>query len=71
LAKVRTIIKRLGGGFGGKGQGRLDTAVALCAVKQGRPVKMLTDRAVDLVVTGMEGLIWKFPISYSFLFFYL
>jgi len=55
LAKINCVIKRLGGGFGGKGESKLSTPTALCAVKLGLPVKMLSEREIDLVVSGKRG----------------
>ena len=52
--KVRSVVRRMGGGFGGKeSQGNhLAVACSLAAVRSGRPCKMRYDRDDDMVITG-------------------
>jgi len=51
---VRVVVRRMGGGFGGKeSQGNaLAIACAIAAERTGRPCKMRYDRDDDMVVTG-------------------
>ncbi|MEM1101961.1 MAG: molybdopterin cofactor-binding domain-containing protein, partial [Pseudomonadota bacterium] len=51
---VRTEVRRMGGGFGGKeSQGNaLAVACAIAATRTGRPCKMRYDRDDDMVITG-------------------
>jgi len=55
ISNISVVCKRLGGGFGGKGNGSFDVAAALCAVKTGRPVKFQVDRDLDLLTTGKRA----------------
>ena len=52
--KVTTIVRRMGGGFGGKESNAswIAGAAALCAAKTGRPVKLRLPREVDMLTTG-------------------
>jgi CO/xanthine dehydrogenase Mo-binding subunit len=51
--RVRVVVPEVGGGFGGKEHfpDVLATAAAVAALKMGRPVRLLLDRAEDLRVT--------------------
>jgi xanthine dehydrogenase large subunit len=61
---VRVVVRRMGGGFGGKeSQGNaLAIACAIAAEKTGRPCKMRYDRDDDMVVTGKRH---DFRIDYE------
>jgi xanthine dehydrogenase molybdopterin binding subunit/xanthine dehydrogenase small subunit len=62
--KVVVQSPRMGGGFGGKetqGNG-IAALVAIAAVHTGRPVRMMLDRDVDMVVTGKRH---PFRIDYD------
>ncbi len=52
--KVTTVVRRLGGGFGGKESNASWVAAAAClaARRTGRPVKLRLPREVDMLATG-------------------
>lgn len=52
--RITAVVRRLGGGFGGKENNAswIAGAAALLASKTGRPVKLRLPREVDMVVTG-------------------
>ncbi|KAL4447705.1 hypothetical protein ABPG75_004924 [Micractinium tetrahymenae] len=51
---VEAVCRRVGGGFGGKATRNLPVAVAaaVAAVKTGRPVRLVQDRATDMRLNG-------------------
>lgn len=51
MTKVRVVGTALGGGFGGKLKTHLEPAVALLALKTGRPVKMVLTREEDMIAS--------------------
>jgi xanthine dehydrogenase large subunit len=52
--RVTTVVRRLGGGFGGKESNAswVAGAAALAAYKTGRPVKLRLPREIDMIATG-------------------
>ncbi|XP_061480984.1 xanthine dehydrogenase/oxidase [Rhineura floridana] len=52
--RIVVRVKRMGGGFGGKETRNviLSTAVAVAAVKTGRPVRCMLDRDEDMLISG-------------------
>ncbi|XP_031350920.1 xanthine dehydrogenase-like isoform X1 [Photinus pyralis] len=62
--KINVRVKRLGGGFGGKGRPSVLFAVpvALAAYRLGRPVRCMLDRDEDMLITGSRH---PFYIKYS------
>jgi xanthine dehydrogenase large subunit len=66
--KVRSICRRMGGGFGGKesqaAQGACISAVA--AQRFARPVKLRMDRSTDNLVTGKRHALWsEYDVGYD------
>jgi carbon-monoxide dehydrogenase large subunit len=57
LEDVRVVVPRVGGGFGGKGQGGIaDHVVTAAAARRlGRPVRFVEDRAANLVTMQGRG----------------
>lgn len=47
MAKVRAVVPRIGGGFGGKGSPTVQPLAAALALKTGKPVKMVLTRTED------------------------
>ena len=47
MAKVRAVVPRIGGGFGGKGGPTVQPLAAALALKTGRPVKLVLGRTED------------------------
>ena len=47
MAKVRAVVPRIGGGFGGKGSPSVQPLAAALALKTGKPVKMVLTRSED------------------------
>ncbi len=64
MADVRVVVRRMGGGFGGKeSQGNaLAIACAVVAQATGRPARMRYDRDDDMVITGKRH---DFRIGYD------
>uniref|UniRef100_A0A6J0V358 Xanthine dehydrogenase/oxidase n=1 Tax=Pogona vitticeps TaxID=103695 RepID=A0A6J0V358_9SAUR len=52
--RILVRVKRMGGGFGGKEtrSSIVSTAVAVAAVKTGRPVRCMLDRDEDMLISG-------------------
>ena len=52
--RVTTVVRRLGGGFGGKESNAswVAGAAALAAARTGRPVKLRLPREIDMIATG-------------------
>jgi len=63
-AQVTVVVRRMGGGFGGKETQAVlcAAAAALVAVKTGRPAKCRLDRDDDMVMTGKRH---DFEVSYD------
>ncbi|CAF3610866.1 unnamed protein product [Rotaria sp. Silwood1] len=61
---IKCLVKRIGGSFGGKDSRSVlpSIAVAVAAVKLGRPVRLNMERDVDMSVTGQRH---PFKISYK------
>ncbi len=47
MAKVRAVVPRIGGGFGGKGSPSVQPIAAALALKTGKPVKLVLTRTED------------------------
>ena len=47
MAKVRAVVPRIGGGFGGKGSPTVQPLAAALALKTGKPVKIVLSRTED------------------------
>ncbi|CAF0786586.1 unnamed protein product [Adineta steineri] len=64
VSHVQCHVKRMGGGFGGKESRSIAPCVALAvaAVKVGRPVRMNIERDVDMSITGQRH---PFKIHYK------
>ena len=64
MADVRVVVRRMGGGFGGKeSQGNaLAVACAVVAAMTGRPARMRYDRDDDMTITGKRH---DFRIGYD------
>ncbi|ESO98488.1 hypothetical protein LOTGIDRAFT_142910 [Lottia gigantea] len=66
--KVRVIVKRLGGAFGGKETQSSKNAgyAATGAIKYNRPVRIVLDRDDDMVMTGTRHpYLFKFKVGFS------
>ncbi|ESO85884.1 hypothetical protein LOTGIDRAFT_221063 [Lottia gigantea] len=66
--RVRVIVKRLGGAFGGKEShcGRFAGLAATAALKYNRPVRVVLDRDDDMVMTGTRHpFLFKFKVGFS------
>jgi len=64
MADVRVVVRRMGGGFGGKESqaNALAIAAAVVAQRTGRPARMRYDRDDDMVITGKRH---DFRIAYD------
>jgi CO/xanthine dehydrogenase Mo-binding subunit len=51
LTQVRVITQTLGGGYGSKLYGKLEPIAALLALKAGRPIRIVLDRADDFLMS--------------------
>jgi xanthine dehydrogenase large subunit len=66
--RVTAVVRRLGGGFGGKESNAswVAGAAALAAWKTGRPVKLRLPREVDMVATGKRhGFLYRYSVGFD------
>src|SRR5438552_5780120 len=66
--RVTTMVRRLGGGFGGKESNAswVAAAAALAAAKTGRPVKLRLPREIDMVATGKRhGFDYRYTVGFD------
>ena len=66
--RVTTVVRRLGGGFGGKESNAswFAAAAALGAAKTGKPVKLRLPREVDILVTGKRhGFDFRYTVGFD------
>ena len=66
--RVTTVVRRLGGGFGGKESNAswVAGAAALAAHKTGRPVKLRLPREIDMIVTGKRhGFEYRYTVGFD------
>lgn len=66
--RVTTVVRRLGGGFGGKESNAswVAAAAALAAAKTGKPVKLRLPREVDMVATGKRhGFDYRYTVGFD------
>jgi len=66
--RITTIVRRLGGGFGGKESNAswVAGAAAILSRKTGRPVKLRLPREIDMVATGKRhGFLIQYEIGYD------
>ena len=66
--RVTTVVRRLGGGFGGKESNAtwVAAAAALAANHTGRPVKLRLPREVDMVTTGKRhGFDYRYSVGFD------
>jgi xanthine dehydrogenase large subunit len=68
LNRVTTIVRRLGGGFGGKESNAswVAGAAAVAASKTGKPVKLRLPREIDMIATGKRhGYLMEYEAGYD------
>ena len=68
FSRVTTIVRRLGGGFGGKENNAswVAGAAALLAWKTGRPIKLRLPREVDMIATGKRhGFYVEYQVGFA------
>src|SRR5215216_1872516 len=66
--RVTTMVRRLGGGFGGKESNAswVAAAAALGAVKTGKPVKLRLPREIDIIATGKRhGFDYRYTVGFD------
>ncbi|CAH1792847.1 unnamed protein product [Owenia fusiformis] len=66
--RVRCHVKRIGGGFGGKGMcaEKFSTVAALAATKFNRPARLILDRQTDMCATGKRSRMYaKYKVGCS------
>jgi xanthine dehydrogenase large subunit len=66
--RVTTVVRRLGGGFGGKESNAswVAAATALAAAKTGRPVKLRLPREIDMIATGKRhGFAYRYTVGFD------
>jgi len=66
--RVTTVVRRLGGGFGGKESNAswIAGAAALAAAKTGRPVKLRLPRETDMLTTGKRhGFDYRYTVGFD------
>ncbi|MFZ5780357.1 MAG: xanthine dehydrogenase molybdopterin binding subunit [Pseudomonadota bacterium] len=66
--RVTTVVRRLGGGFGGKesNASSVAAAAALGAAVTGRPVKLRLPREIDMVTTGKRhGFEYRYTVGFD------
>ncbi len=66
--KITTVVRRLGGGFGGKESNAswVAGAAVLFAHLTGRPVKLRLPRETDMIATGKRhGFLYRYEIGYD------
>ena len=66
--RVTTVVRRLGGGFGGKESNAswVAGAAALAAARTGRPVKLRLPREIDMIATGKRhGFDYRYTVGFD------
>jgi xanthine dehydrogenase large subunit len=66
--RVTTVVRRLGGGFGGKESNAswVAAAAALGAARTGRPVKLRLPREIDIATTGKRhGFEYRYTVGFD------
>ncbi|MGE0576441.1 MAG: xanthine dehydrogenase molybdopterin binding subunit [Reyranella sp.] len=66
--RVTIVVRRLGGGFGGKesNASAIAGAAALAAAKTGRPVKLRLPRETDMIATGKRhGFQYRYTVGFD------
>ena len=66
--RVTTVVRRLGGGFGGKESNAswVAAAAALAAAKTGKPVKLRLPREIDMIATGKRhGFLYRYTVGFD------
>ncbi len=66
--RVTAVVRRLGGGFGGKESNAswVAAAAALAAHKTGRPVKLRLPREMDILTTGKRhGFAYRYTVGFD------
>ena len=66
--RVTTVVRRLGGGFGGKESNAswVAAAAALAAAKTGKPVKLRLPREIDIIATGKRhGFDYRYTVGFD------
>ncbi len=66
--RVTIVVRRLGGGFGGKesNASAIAGAAALAAVRTGRPVKLRLPRETDMIATGKRhGFQYRYEVGFD------
>jgi xanthine dehydrogenase large subunit len=66
--RVTAVVRRMGGGFGGKESNAswVAAAAALAAAKTGRPVKLRLPREVDMIATGKRhGFDYRYTVGFD------
>ena len=66
--RVTTVVRRLGGGFGGKesNASSVAAAAALGAALTGRPVKLRLPREIDMATTGKRhGFAYRYTVGFD------
>jgi xanthine dehydrogenase large subunit len=66
--RITAVVRRLGGGFGGKESNAswVAGAAALAAHKTGRPVKLRLPREVDMIATGKRhGFQYRYTVGFD------
>ncbi|GEP57202.1 xanthine dehydrogenase molybdopterin binding subunit [Reyranella soli] len=66
--RVTTMVRRLGGGFGGKESNAswVAAAAALAAAKTGKPVKLRLPREIDIIATGKRhGFDYRYTVGFD------
>ncbi len=66
--RVTTMVRRLGGGFGGKESNAswVAAAAALAAARTAKPVKLRLPREIDIIATGKRhGFDYRYTVGYD------
>ncbi|MBY0324882.1 MAG: xanthine dehydrogenase molybdopterin binding subunit [Reyranella sp.] len=66
--RITTMVRRLGGGFGGKESNAswVAAAAALAAAKTGKPVKLRLPREIDIIATGKRhGFDYRYTVGFD------
>ncbi|MDP1751604.1 MAG: molybdopterin-dependent oxidoreductase, partial [Reyranella sp.] len=66
--RVTAVVRRLGGGFGGKESNAswVAAAAALAAAKTGKPVKLRLPREIDIIATGKRhGFDYRYTVGFD------
>ena len=66
--RVTIVVRRLGGGFGGKesNASAIAGAAALAAARTGRPVKLRLPREIDMIATGKRhGFQYRYEVGFD------